>query len=216
MKQSTEMSEKKAAALIGTFRSAEDLALFIDGDDRGPVIQAAAQRKMALEAARGPEAQSNAAVKARGGRKDPKNWKHWQYQTVRFPEDEDEPLYVDKVILGTQKNAAGENEDVTIVHRQIRGVDVPNVPTAVVRSWLDQIETRLKQKRKAGQNGGMTMVPRKVRVRDFMIVESYDVKKTQEEAELISTMPEEFGDLPDLPDLPPDDENPEDVPEATE
>ena len=202
MKQSIEMSERKAAAMAGTMGSLEDLALFVDGDDRGPVIQAAAQRSIALGAAAGPEAQPRAAVQARSGRKDPKNWKHWKYHTVRFPEDEDEPLYVDKVILGTQRNADGVEEDVTIVHRQMRGVDVPNVPTAVVRSWFDQIETRFKQRRKPGQNGGMTMVGRRVRVRDFHIVESYDEKKTAEECALISVSQEEARDnLPDLPEL---------------
>jgi len=206
MKQSTEMSERKAVAFIGNMRSAEDVALFTDGDERGPVLQAAAQRRIALNAAGGPELLPSSEASPK--RKNPKNWRHWKYHTVRFPEDEREPMYVDKIILGTQKNANGEDEDVTIVHRQQRGMDVPNVTTAVVRSWLDQVETRFKQKRKGGKSGGMVLVGRKVKSREFLILESYDEKKTPDEAALISMERDE--DMSEMADVPAgDEESPE-------
>jgi hypothetical protein len=192
-KTSTTMSPKKAIDCIEGFESIDEVREFIAGDDRGPVIQAASQRMLALDAGASVEPQASSDMLP--AKKNPKNWRHWKYHTVRFAEDEDEPMYVDKVILGTQINAKGEQEDVTIVHRQQRGKEVPNVLTAVVQSWLDQVETRFKQKKKGGKNGGMVMVPRRVKVRDFQILESYDVKKPVEEVERMLAEQEE--DAPD-------------------
>jgi hypothetical protein len=192
-KTSANMSPEKAVSTIGYLKSIDKVREFIEGEERGEVIEAASQRILALDAAGSPEPNQSASIPKK---KDPKNFRHWKYHTVRFAEDEDEPLYVDKVILGTQKNpVTGKDEDVTIVHRQQRGKAVPNVLTAVVLSWMDQVETRFKQKKKGGKNGGMTMVPRRIKVRDFMILESYDEKKPVAEVERM--MAEQEDDAPD-------------------
>lgn len=113
------------------------------------------------------------------GAKDPRDWKQWAFHTIEFPPaGEDEPLYVTKHILGTRKDEkTGKEIDFEYNFRFLRGVRLHNVPTFVIHSFNDQIETKYTQKRKPGKAGGNYMVSKRVKVRPIMIHENYDTKK---------------------------------------